>query len=124
MEFVTSRTEADTALGLARGFYRYEDLNRVERTVQALCVLAAQVGIDLKLTVKTDWGRPGDFDLAAWPTETQMARYIQNVHDICAALDLEVNIPASMRHLTAHGANNIEIALKQAYEEILRRMSE
>ena len=123
MEFVTNRTEMDTVQGMAKGFYNHEDLNRVESAVQELCEMAKQIGVDLKLTVKTDWGTPGNFDAEKWPTERQMERYIKNIHAVCAALDLNVHIPTSMRHLTTYDANNIEIALQKAYEEILRRMS-
>lgn len=123
MEFVTNRTEMDTAQGMAKGFYSYEDLNRVESVVQKLCEMAKSIGIDLKLTVKTDWGTPEDFDAEKWPTEQQMERYIQNVHAVCAALDLNVHIPTSMRHLTTYDANSIEIALQKAHEEIMRRIS-
>lgn len=124
MEFITDRTELDTQQGLAKGFYSYDDLNRVEKNVQTLCELAAQIGIELNLLTKTDWAMPGDFNSEAWPTETQMERYLRNVQDLCAALDIYPDLPLSMKHLTVTGANNIEKALSKAYEEIRRRMSQ
>lgn len=122
MIFITDRKEEDVALGHRNGRYTYMDLNRVEQNVQTLCELAANLGIVVEVSVKTDWRPPGNFDAAEWPTQTQMGRYLQNVRNLCAALDLQVNLPVSMRHLTVAGANSIEIALKQAYEEIQRRM--
>lgn len=123
MKFVTDRTEADVLQGRIKGFYSYEDLNRVEGKVRALCELAAQTGIVLDLKTKTDWSLPGDFNPEAWPTEANMGRYLQNVKDLCAALDIRPELPSTMKHLTVTGANNIEKALENAYEEIRRRMS-
>lgn len=124
MKFVTDRSEADVLLSHTKGFYSFEDLNRVERNVETLCVLAAEIGIVLDLKTKTDWGLPGDFDPEAWPTEAQMTRYLQNVKDLCGALDLHPELPATMQRLTVTGANGIEKALEEAYEEIRRRMSQ
>lgn len=123
MKFVTDRLEADVLQGRIKGFYSFEDLNRVESNVEALCTLAAGIGIVLDLETKTDWGLPGDFDPEAWPTGAQMARYLQNVKELCGALDLHPELPVTMRHLTVTGANTIEQALEKAYEEIRRRMS-
>lgn len=122
MKFVTNRTEADVILRRAKGCYSYSDLNRVEGNVETLCHMAAEIGVEIEVTTKTDWGTPGDFDTATWPTEIQMARYLKNVKDLCTALGLRVRLPESMRHLTVAGANDIEIALRAAYEEIQRRM--
>lgn len=122
MKFVTDRTELDVLQGRAKGFYSYGDLNRVEMNVQTLCELAAQIGIDLNLQTKTDWAMPGNFESEAWPTEAQMARYLQNVQDLCAALGLRPELPLSMKNLTVTGANNIEKALEKVYEEIRRRI--
>ena len=122
MKFVTNRMEADVVLRRAKGCYSCADLNRVESNVKTLCQMAAEIGVEVAVSTKTDWGTPGEFDPAAWPTEMQMARYLKNVQDLCAALGLRVRLPASMRHLTVAGANDIEIALCQAYEEIRRRM--
>lgn len=122
MKFVTNRSDLDFLQGHGNGFYSYSDLNRVEGNVRTLCLLAAQVGVTIDLTTKTDWGTPAHFDAAAWPTDVQMARYLQNVYDLCAALDVRPELPTSMQLLTVAGANNIEKALKEVYEEIQRRI--
>ena len=124
MIFITDREAVHTELGMIKGFYTYADLNRVESNVEALSEMAVQIGIEMKLTTKTNWGPPGDFDADSWPTEAQMARYLQNVHALVAAFDIQMTLPASMRHLTVAGANSIELALKQVYEEIKRRIDQ
>ncbi len=123
MRFVTDRTQEDVLLCRCKGNYSYEDLNRVEKNVQTLCALASEIGIDLQLSTKTDWAMPGDFDPQLWPTSAQMQRYLQNVRTLCSALELQPPLPSTMEALTVLGANQIENALKEAYEEIGRRMS-
>jgi hypothetical protein len=86
--------------------------------------LAEEVGIHLDLTVKTDWGVPGDFSGGTWPTQQQMARYLNNVQIIRKTLGLSDILPSSMQNLTETQANNIELTLQMAYENILSKMEE
>lgn len=118
MNLVTDRTEADVLLGTNKGRYTYEDLNRVETAVQLLCSLAESTGIDLALTVKTDWGATEDFSTETWPTTTQMERYLGNVYAICEALGVQEELPKTMAYLDTQGANSIEKALENAYSKI------
>lgn len=118
MDLITNRTEADVLLGNERGCYGYADLNRVEQAVAELCVLAARLDIYPNLTTKTDWGLPGAFSPGTWPTAEQMGRYLGNVHALCDAFSLEVNLPGTMTCLTCAGANAIEKALLSAYVRV------
>lgn len=119
MELISNRTEADALLGNEKGKYRYADLNRVEQAVAELSILTKKLGTNKRFDVKTDWGLPGEFSVAQWPTKKQMARYLNNVWQLCNIVDLAVSLPPSMEHLTWDGANQIEDALSLVYERIL-----
>ena len=120
MEFVFDRTESDVLLGNEKGRYTYQDLNRVETAVAILCQLAEKLDIHLGLYTKTNWAEPGLFSADSWPTESQMRRYLQNVHRLCDALDLSCALPVSMAKLDWEGANSIEEALAAALVRIQR----
>lgn len=118
MNFVTDRTESDVLLNNEKGRYKYSDLNRVERAVSELCQLAQKLDMYPELTTKTNWSRPGTFSAKTWPTESQMQRYIQNVHRLCDCFGLSLPLPATMDQLNWEGANNIEKALQYAYVRV------
>jgi hypothetical protein len=132
VEFVTDRTRANVNLlnrlckkpwsemsasekeawygDAAKGAYNYTDLNRVESAVAKI-----STNLGLGLVTKTDW--------TVWdvPTQEDMARYIWNVARIRQMYEHLPNlpvIPVSMNNLSYMGANNIEVVLKMAYEDI------
>lgn len=86
-----------------KGSYNYVDLNRVER---AVAELAEEYG--LNLTVKTDW--------AMWdiPNESDMDRFLKNIHAVRKCILLGAAAPSSMKKLTYTAANNIELILAAA----------
>lgn len=118
MEFVTDRTKMDVLLGTKKGFYGLEDLNRVEAAVREISEVAKLLGVKETVETKTDWGSPGVFSADQWPTKTQMLRYINNVHIVCSSVEMAAGLPDTMEGLTWEGANQIEIALQNAYERI------
>ena len=118
MNFITDRTESDVLLNNEKGRYKYSDLNRVEKAVSELCQLAQKLDIYPELTTKTNWSRPGAFSVKTWPTESQMQRYIQNVHRLCDCFGLNLPLPTGMAQLNWEGANNIEKALQYAYVRV------
>lgn len=117
-ELITDRTKTDALMGTDKGRYSARDLNRVERAVRYLLVLAPKVDAARDLETKTDWGLPGSFDPQTWPTVGQMERYLGNVACLCAAVGIEADLPASMDQLTWEGANQIEEALLAVYNRI------
>lgn len=118
MKLITDRTQEDVLLGTEKGRYSYKDLNRVEEAVRELNLLARPLDVPV-LSTKTDWGLPGDFSGDNWPVESQMLRYLGNVHRLCGSVMLAQDLPASMQHLDIDGANNIERALEQAYRRMV-----
>lgn len=118
MNLITDRTKADVLLGTEKGRYGIVDLNRVESAVAWLLSLAEKLDIHEKLDVKTDWSYPGVFSENAWPTVTQMKRYLHNVYQMCRAVEVTAKLPGSMDQLTWEGANQIEKALVAVEERI------
>lgn len=118
MEFTTDRTEADVLLGTEKGSYQDTDLNRVETAVAEISAQFSSLGISIALVIKTDWAPPGDFSLETWATETQMARYLENVSAIRSLFPVPIELPQSMSDLNWEGANNIEKILKAAVDRI------
>lgn len=118
MDLITDRTESDVLLGNEKGIYSHTDLNRVEQAVSELAAMITALGFSLVLDTKTDWGLPGDFSIDAWPVETQMKRYVENVAKIRKVFVIQEQIPETMENLNWQGANSIEKVLKTAYTRI------
>ena len=111
MNLITDRTQADVLLGTGKGKYGAVDLNRVESAVEMLFALAKAVDVPYVPDVKTDWAVPELFSANAWPTQGQMARYLDNVNRLREAVEIQAVLPVSMEKLNWKGANQIEQAL-------------
>ena len=118
MNLITDRTENDVLNGTAKGKYTAEDLNRVEQAVAALYALAKELGIDPPGDFKTDWDPKALFSPEAWPTQSQMQRYLANITHLCKGVKAAEGLPTTMENLTWERANNIEKALLLAYPRI------
>lgn len=118
MDLITDRTESDALLGNEKGVYSYTDLNRVEKAVREIAEDITELGFAVKLQTKTDWGLPGKFSVSAWPVESQMERYLQNVSEIRRIFIISTQLPESMQKLDWNGANNIEKILNTAFSRI------
>lgn len=118
MNLITDRTESDVLLGNEKGIYSHTDLNRVEQAVSELAAMITALGFSLVLNTKTDWGIPGDFSADAWPVESQMNRYLENVAKIRKVFVIQEKIPETMEGLTWQGANSIEKVLMAVYTRI------
>lgn len=118
MILITDRTAADVTNGTSKGRYDYTDLNRVESAVEELMTIAATAGIQMDLSTKTDWARPGLFSAQTWVTESQMERYLRNVHLIADAVQAGGDLPGSMNNLDWRAANSIEQALEKTHTRL------
>lgn len=118
MDLITNRTESDVLLGNDRGVYSYTDLNRVENAVQQISIDIKDLGYALNLQTKTDWGLPGMFSVSAWPVDSQMKRYLQNISKIRETFSISTQLPDTMDKLDWSGANNIEKVLQIAFTRI------
>lgn len=128
---MTSDEKAEWS-GDMKGAYNANDLNRVESAVRYLAAIMEELPADLKsyseelgvawdkfyspnydpesteLKTKTDWINT---DI---PSQEDMERYLGNVITLRNAINYATDrLPTSMRNLTWHGANAIELALKR-----------
>lgn len=120
MELITNRTQRDVLERNSRGCYGPDDLNRVERAVEALRMELTGLGEACPaLAVKTDWQLTALYSPEQWPVKGQMERYLSNVRALLLAYGLEPRLPDSMERLTWQGANQIEqqLALLEQYLE-------
>lgn len=115
MQLVFDRIEADALLGNEKGQYGPGDLNRVEQAVEDLVILAKQLDIHLNVVTKTNWDFEKLFSAGEWPVQSQMERYIKNIHILCDGFGLNCPLPLSMQNLDWEKANQIEEALNTAY---------
>ena len=118
MNLITDRTAEDVLQGTSKGKYTTEDLNRVEQAVEELYALAKELDIYPVGTIKTDWNPTKLFSSDAWPTQSQMQRYLANITHLCKAVQTASGLPATMENLTWGRANSIEEALLLAYPRI------
>lgn len=86
-----------------KGCYNILDLNRVETAVNTVVNLLKIFGINLNLTIKTNWTHNDIFDL------TQKQRYLSNISALRSAWKVYTdtpNAPTDYKHYTY--ANDIE----------------
>ncbi|WP_352400152.1 hypothetical protein [Anaerotignum sp.] len=115
---ITDRTAFDVVQGTSKGFYNFEDLNRVEQAVAELNKTLSNAGYPIGATVKADWGKT-DF-----PTENEMLRYLHNIQLLQDRFySSEIATPISMKWLGFEGANNIEKILSNL-EDMRKKMIE
>ena len=91
-----------------KGAYNYTDLNRVEATVQVIADKLNELSIPTMVTTKSDWSNK------ALPTQSDMKRYLNNVHllrNASSGLYYAPQPPDTMEKLDYDGANNIEKTL-------------
>lgn len=118
MTLITDRTEEDSLLGNEKGTYGYSDLNRVENAVSEIAKYFSILGSSANMSIKTDWGAPGDFSIDTFPVKSQMERYLSNVEYINMLFAVDLPLPDSMDKLTWDSANMIEEVLRRAAGKI------
>lgn len=89
----------------SKGMYNYIDWNRVETAVEYLADSLTGYGYLVDVVIKTDWAEDDS------PTDSQLAQYLQNVFNVYNTILTEPELPATMKKLTATGANQIEQSL-------------
>ena len=102
------RTEDDVKKGTAKGFYNFEDLNRVEAATAYIAQLLTNAGYPATVVTKTNWA------ITDFPSASEMKRYLGNVqkcvNQFCK-MPSTPDLPPSMKGLTYIGANTIEQSL-------------
>lgn len=100
-------TEAEEAEWetVLKGAYNASDLNRVGAAVAYLAERFTDQGYAVTVEPKTDWMEE------AWPTASDMERYLADVEKLraqIAVMDTTPQTPESMENLTYTAANDIE----------------
>lgn len=99
---------------IKRGAYGVPDCNRVGEAVAYLAEWFARDGYTVKVEPKTDWTWE---DIQRKP---QMSRYLADVREVRDKLNGGTPLPDSMENLDWQGANNVEKALLEAQDSLLR----
>ena len=104
--------------GSMKGSYNVSDLNRVGAAVEYLTEALYSMGYNVPTVPKDDWT---ETDI---PTQTQMTRYIENIHTLRDHLPyVAPDAPESATGLDYQKANNIEEIL-YTLEQVLIAMQE
>jgi len=112
-ELIFDRTNDNLVEGDPKGKYDYEDYNRVG---QAVNYVAAEIG-GTSIVGKTDWVN------TSIPRSSDMNTYRSNVQTILDILELPNPLPTTNDAiLTILGANQIEKALYDAHNTVIRIM--
>lgn len=112
-ELIFDRTNDNLTEGDPKGKYDYEDYNRVG---QAVNYVAAEIG-GTSIVGKTDWVN------TSIPRSSDMNTYRGNVQTILDILELPNALPTTNDAiLTILGANQIEKALYDAHNTVIRIM--
>lgn len=105
---MTPEEQSEWLTGM-RGAYKHTDMNRVESAVSILSARFAERGVNLALSVKTDWTRTD------WPQKADMNRYFGNVEALRVATGVNLPVPATPTTSTRFDyakANDLEKILK------------
>lgn len=118
LDLVFDRTQADVANGTEKGYYNYEDLNRVGSAIKYLTTFLLDSGYYFQTAPKTDWT---ENDI---PTPAQMQQYIADIHTLRDRLPcIAPDAPDTASKLTFQQANAIEEILHNL-EQVLLAMIE
>lgn len=120
LHLVTDRTARDVADGTEKGFYNASDLSRVGAACGYVAGRLRACGYAAEVVAKIDW------TMADIPTESDCARYLENVRvlrDVLALGDGTPGVPESMEFLDCMQANDIEKILEDVDDSIVRMMA-
>lgn len=106
LNLITDRTHLDVALGTKKGYYNYDDLNRVSSAMDYLASELSRYGHAV----------PGYSKGPVWteldePNQQQMNQYLASaaaIRSAITALKTTPEVPGSMNNFTYDDANNLE----------------
>ena len=124
LELITDRTQSDVANKTKKGYYNYDDLNRVSDAMEYL----------ISELLKYGYNTPGYVSGPVWtqddiPTKPQMKQYRNNVASIRAVLEVlktTPETPDSIEKLTYQKANDLEkilVDVETVIEQIVKGMA-
>lgn len=104
--------EIETTPAATKGMYTHNDLNRVEKAVEAISLRFKDSGYEIQLNTKTDWTYQDTV------TKADMTRYLHNISALREFLIVFSDTPKAPSidaRLNYELANDIEKILKDVY---------
>ena len=104
--------EIETTPAGTKGMYTHNDLNRVEKAVEAISLRFKESGYEIQLSTKTNWTYR---DIL---TKTDMERYLRNIsilREFLVVFSNTPNVPNIDARLDYKLANDIEKIVKDVY---------
>ena len=104
--------EIETTPAATKGMYTHNDLNRVEKAVEAISLRFKESGYEIQLSTKTNWTYR---DIL---TKTDMERYLRNIsilREFLVVFSNTPNVPNIDARLDYKLANDIEKIVKDVY---------
>lgn len=118
LDLVFDRTQSDVANDTEKGYYNYEDLNRVGSAIEYLTTFLLDSGYYFQTAPKTDWTEQ---DI---PTQAQMQQYITDIQTLRNCLTYTApDAPDTIQKLTYKTANDIERILNNLEQVLLAMQS-
>jgi hypothetical protein len=111
-ELITDRTAADVHYKTPKGYYNIADMNRVGTAIQYMVSRLREEGYAPAAVPKLDW-KTSDL-----PRVSQLNKYISDVVAIRDFLSATHPVPDTLAGLTHDGANDIELAIAQAFKHM------
>ncbi len=105
-DLIFDRTKLDIENETLKGFYNYNDLNRIEIWCDYLAGKLTEFGYPVSIVTKKDWS------MRDFPTQAQMNRVRENIQALKNAFSSVTNVPTS-QYMTWQKANQFEKVLDE-----------
>lgn len=102
---VTDRTASDVTNRTKKGYYNFEDLNRVQSALLYVAEILRGIGVAVSVSATTEWNEN------SIPSVSDMEKYLESVNNVRNAMKMlstTPQVPDSMSKLTYQKANDIE----------------
>lgn len=99
---IFDRTQLDIQNKTNKGYYNYNDLNRIESWCEYLTNLLTAYSYPVSIKTKNNW------NMLDFPASSEMERIRQNVNRLKGAYFSFTQIPENLEYMTIEKANDIE----------------
>ena len=101
-KLVFDRTINDIINLTSKGYYNYEDLNRIEKWCEYLSKFLKKYNYFSEVKVKKNWS------VTSFPTQSEMKRVHQNINNLKSSFIAFTSVPENLEYITFQKANKIE----------------
>lgn len=106
-DLIFDRTQSDITNLTSKGFYNYDDLNRIEQWCKYIAELLNSYGYFVSIATKTNW------TMLNLPTQSEMERIRTNINTLQQAYFSFTQIPENLEYMTWQKANDVEKILHE-----------